>query len=268
MECFKYLTSFEEVNDLVSEIQNRLSYFRGFQEYYRGQVSSTFEIRPSLSRTITDLYKLEKLEKEIFQDFKNEIVVNKLEESFILNPSTTGLFKDDWYLLAQAQHCGLPTRLLDFALKWEVALYFAVEDSERYNDDDGQFWVFSPPQSMILNDSRKREFLDLDPIQFKSQNLINPAFFWTGNYEKETAEMRRARQHGKFFIQSLSDSVIPMENQPQLSPLLEKYCIPKHAKSKIREQLFDRGFTKEFLYPVLTPELKSIVKRLREKYCV
>ncbi len=260
------MNSFEEVQSLVSEIQNRHSFFKGFQEYYRGQVSNTFKLRPSLTRTNSNPIELARIEYELIQDLKNEIAYNRLEGSFLMNPLTSGKYSEDWYLLSQAQHSRVPTRLLDFTLKWEVALFFAVEDSEKYNDDDGQFWVFRSPQSMILNDSRKSEFLDLDPFQFKNQNLINPPFFWTGNYENETAEMRRARQHGKFFIQSLSDSVIPLENQPHLSHLLEKYCIPKEAKFGIRNELANRGFNKEFLYPELNPDIKEVIEDLREKY--
>src|SRR5690606_30776600 len=125
-------------------IRERRIFRPQFQEYYRGQVSSTFEIKPSLSRSITDLEELAKVEKELIQDFKVQITANRLEGAFQMEPFTNGLFKKDWYLLAQAQHCRLPTRLLDWTLKMEIALFFAVEENPAFDDHDGQFWVFSP----------------------------------------------------------------------------------------------------------------------------
>lgn len=273
MDCIKQLNSYDEVKILVSKIQERriasvLGLKEEFQEYYRGQVSSRFLLIPSLFRNGHGIVSIGEIERQLIEEFKSEIRAKELEKFFLPKPLTAGKYNEEWYWLSQAQHCELPTRLLDWTLKWEVALYFAVEEREEHNHEDGQFWVFSPPSSIILNDSRRGEFLEIHPLDFKMQNLINPPFSWTGNYENEIAEMRRARQHGKFFIQSISNSIIPMEAQPHLISKLEKYCIPKEEKPKIRKELSERGFVKEFLYPELNPEVKSIIRMLREKHLV
>lgn len=270
MDCTKYLNSYEEVKKLVSEIQSRripvtVGLAEPFQEYFRGQASNRYLLVPSLCRNKSDIETIQKIEKEIIQEFKNEIDSKGLSKEFLMNPLTSGEFKDNWYLLFQAQHCHLPTRLMEWALKWEVALFFAVEDSVKNNEEDGQFWVYSPMQSSILNDLRKKEYLDVNPLEFKNQNLINPPFFWTENYDREVGEVRRARQHGKFFIQSIANSKIPMEDQEHLLPYLEKYCISKEAKAEIRNHLYEEGFKKDFIYPKINPEIELVVSGLKKK---
>jgi len=42
-------------------------------------------------------------------------------------PQNLNGFNQYWYWLASAQHLGIPTRLLDWTLCTEIALYFAVK---------------------------------------------------------------------------------------------------------------------------------------------
>lgn len=48
---------------------------------------------------------------------------------------------------------GAETRLLDWTIKWEMAVLFAVEDEILHNED-GQFWILRcPPDKLIKDDS-------------------------------------------------------------------------------------------------------------------
>ena len=56
--------------------------------------------------------------------------------------------KSEWYVLAVAQHNGLPTRCLDWTASPLVAAHFACGD-EKYKNDDGAIWCI---QAQILRD--------------------------------------------------------------------------------------------------------------------
>lgn len=79
MKATGYLKSFEEVQALVSEVQKKripsilgLEPFR--QEYYRGQVSDTFLLKPSLTRYFNNVDSLAGVESSLMIDFEYELI--------------------------------------------------------------------------------------------------------------------------------------------------------------------------------------------------
>lgn len=270
MDCVKFLNNFDEVKALVTKVQEKripalmgLEPFR--QEYYRGQVSETFVLKPSLTRYFNDPAALAKVEQQLMTHFKTEMTAkNKISKLMLHDPSKN--FQNEWAWLGQAQHYRLPTRLLDWTLSWEVALYFAVEDNPSFNNHDGQFWVFYVPDEILMHDTKHELYYQADPYKLDNSWFINPSFFWTDNYDNETAETRRARQHGKFFIQSHVNSLTPLEQQADIIPKLEKYCIPKDAKGQIRLDLAAKGLFGDFLYCNEDDTINSIISSLRKKY--
>jgi len=56
-------------------------------------------------------------------------------------------------------------------------------------------------------------------------------------------------QDGKFLFQNYSDSLIALENQPELESDLYKYIIPKEHKEKIRNELASEGYIESTVLP-------------------
>lgn len=266
----EYLNTFDEVKTLVSKIQGKripgimgLEPFR--QEYYRGHISKNFVLKPGLSRYFSDDASLIKVEQLLMEDFKQEMIANNKIDKVLLHVNPH-LFQNDWSWLGQAQHYRLPTRMLDWTLKWEVALYFAVEDNPVFNSHDAHFWIFYVPDDILMHDGKKHLYYETDPLKLDKTWFVNPSFFWTDNQANETAETRRARQHGKFSIQAHTNSLIPLEQQTNVIPNLEKYCIPADAKGQIRLELASKGVFGDFLYADEDDVINNIISSLRIKY--
>ena len=270
MKPIKYLNTFDEVRALVNKVrEKRIPGILGFepfrQEYYRGEVSDTFVLKPSLARNFSDNDTLLKTEQVLMEDFKEQMsFYNKMDK--VLLHDNPYQYQNEWSWLGQAQHYRLPTRMLDWTLKWEVALYFAVEEIPDFNSHDAQFWVFYVPEEIIMHDGKKDLYFQEDPLKLSKTWFVNPSFFWTDNQANETAETRRARQHGKFSIQAHSNLLTPLEQQMELIPHLEKYCIPADAKGQIRLELASKGIFGEFLYAKEDVVINNIISTLRTKY--
>lgn len=263
-----YVQSYNDVRSLVSTIREKRAN-RPVYEYFRGQVSDTFELKPSLSRCFSESASLINVEKLLMEDFKKEMIdYNKIDKLFISeNPIE---FQNEWAWLVQAQHYRLPTRMLDWTLRWDIALYFAVEeqfgDKKYLNSHEGQFWVFYVPDEIIMSKENQNSYYQTDPYKFYDNGFLNSALCWTKNYENEIAERRRTRQQGKFSIQSALNSLTPMEQQKNINPFLKKYLIPSEAKNQIRLDLAKEGITGEFLYAGEDETINCIISSLNEKY--
>jgi hypothetical protein len=245
MESIKSLNSFEQVNDLVSQIRERRISKVDVMEHFRGQGRSEYKLTPTIARNVLIVSELMQREEHIFselkQNLKNTEYAKLLRSDEFLNDQ-----QNDWNLLFQLQHLGVQTRMLDWSLKWEVGLWFAVENEE--NDDvDGQFWVFSVPNEIHLTDTRDN-FYNKEIKNIDSTFLINAPIYWSGELSEQVGEIKRQRQFGKFSISSFERAVIPLEEQPEINQYLEKYCIPSSVKKEIRNRLESLGIHEEWLY--------------------
>ena len=270
MKCNKdnYLKSYIEVRSLVFKIRENRN-IAPFQEYFRGQVSDTYSLIPGLSRKFFDQESLIQVERLLMEDFKKEMKANNKTDKLLLHKNPVD-FQNDWAWLVQAQHFRLPTRMLDWTLCWKNALYFAVEEQikekEYLNSHDGQFWLFYVPDEFIMVNENQDLYYRTDPYKFYDTGFLNPSFLWTDNFENETAERRRARQHGKFSIQSTLDALTPLEKQKSINPYLKKFLIPSDAKSQIRLDLAKEGITGDFLYVGEDDTINDIISSIKKKY--
>lgn len=245
MEYLKYLSSFEEVYELVSKVQARRINNPEIMEHYRGQGRPEYKLMPNIARSCPSATVVQEKEAEIVSFLKTQLKLNEIENILYID-SELNETQNLWNILIQAQHLGLPTRLLDWSLKWQVGLWFAVENPSNDNVD-GQFWIFSPPNEIHFTDTRGN-FYDKDLNKLDQTFLINVPIFWSSDLEKQVGEIKRSRQFGKFTISPFEKSIIPLETQLNIIPYLEKYCIPAKSKKQIRNKLDSIGINSDWLY--------------------
>jgi len=263
MHSIKCLSSFEEVAELVTIVQERRILNSEIMEHYRGQARPDYKLVPNISRKLFNAKEVQEKEENLVAFLKTKLKENNIE--LILRIDNELNEKQNlWNILIQAQHLGLPTRLLDWSLKWEVGLWFAVEKPSNDNVD-GQFWIFSAPNEIHPTDTRDN-FYNKDLHNLDKTYLINPPIYWSDDLNSQIGEIKRQRQFGKFSISSFEKSIIPLENQPEINQHLEKYCIPAKAKEQIRLKIESIGLQKEWLYyrnantEILT-KLNEIIKK-------
>lgn len=260
------INSFEEFQTLIKKVQEkRIPQVLGFQpfkqEYYRGQSKNIYKLKPTIARTVSDLNALKEIEEKVFSELY--CVIKKHNKGQFIRESPDNFkYFNDWEFLWQAQHLELPTRLLDWTLKFEVALFFAVGYSQ--NDAfDGQFWILYVEEKYQDN---RYSYLDFAPFEYQKTTLLNPYFNDQNDFKNHFGEIRRLRQHGRFLLQSHQNSLIPLEEQQEFIPFLEKYIIPKEKKRELREKLFDLNITEDVLLPKIDCQLRDEINKIRTKY--
>ena len=131
------INSIESLLTVIKSVGNANS---GKQLFFRGQQKKFEQVIPSIGR---DGY----LENE-----------DKLFKEYILrNPDEFIYERTTFEKLVKMQHYKLPTRLLDISTNPLVALFFAVENNERFNDYDGDFIIYAVPE-------RKIKYYDSDTV--------------------------------------------------------------------------------------------------------
>jgi len=260
------INSIDELYEIIKDISMRYS-GPEYSPIYRGQARWEYELRPSIVRKIDNIERLKEIEQEAINDFFNELKGQKFNHKIIQRENPQYKFQNDWLLLQQAQHYGLPTRLLDWTKREEVALYFAVENKKN-DDSDGQFWIFIKPDSMIETEHSNNCYLNkYSPFETKSIKFINPSLDFS-----VTASQRIIRQFGNFLTQPNDKLFIPLEQQDEFTNQIIKIKIPKESKKRIREELESgktrdrRKYTHEYMDFKEEPEIIEIVEVIRKKY--
>jgi hypothetical protein len=214
-------------------------------EHYRGQGRPEYQLVPNVSRNLKSAIDVQAKVEKLLTSLQQNLKAEKLEE-VLRADNKLPAEKNIWNIHIQAQHLGVPTRLLDWSLSWEVGLWFAVENAK--NDDvDGQFWIFSVPENIHRVDDAV-SFYNMDIQNLDQTYFINAPIYWSDEIFDQTGEIRRMRQHGKFSVSPFEKSFIPLEDQAEIIPHLEKYCIPAKIKGQLRLELAARGIYDQWLY--------------------
>lgn len=255
------ITSFTEIAEIVHRLQNGRILGVDFWEFYRGQGSDSFKLQPGIFRAQRNTKSYLKEEARLFKCFQIKASKGKVnvQDSF---QKSRFPHSQTWFTLFQAQHLGLKTRLLDWTIKWEMALLFAVDD-ESLHGEDGQFWILKCPPNKLLGD-RSPEILNATPFQINDFYTVNYPFFYDVDNEHFTGEHRRQRQWGRFSIQPIAQGMTPIEEQPDKLQYLEKYIIDKTAKLTIKQELARQGFTLDWAYYRNEANVSKVIKRINK----
>jgi len=244
MRIKSYTQLYQEVITKVQEYR----YGRTHMENYRGHGLREYKLLPGLGRFDFNISELSKKEKALYDNFMEKVKNGEIES--VRQPFTKGddfELKNYWYALFQAQHLGLKTRLMDWSIRWETALLFAV-DEEKYHGKDGSLWLYLCQGNNLVNTNNIKELTSISPFDYKKNSMINTPIYLFDNVFDIIGEKRFSRQSGRFWIQTLEKSTIPLNEQAEFEPYLREIIIDGDSKASIKKELNDRGYNLDWNY--------------------
>nr|WP_214287803.1 FRG domain-containing protein [Acinetobacter pittii] len=221
--------------------------------WYRGQSDKSWDLMPGFYRGDKGIS-----ESTLLKRFKQSA-------SMLLDKDPVNSFS--WMFLMQ--HYGLPTRLLDWSESPLIALYFALEDYEKYPNTDAILWCLKPTE---LNNEANIKIADENNFipSFDDDDII-------GSYAIESVISSRVRmnpiatiatrnnpriqaQQGVFTIHH--QDKIAINNLPNKENFLKSYVICSNNRSGVLLELKTLGFSKFSLFP----ELSSISEHIKQGF--
>lgn len=251
------INNYDDFEKIVDNIRNGRIPFIGenYTEIYRGQSKDSYELKPNITRNISNKENLFELEKKILEEFKKNLRENELTEKYIQLSKNSNDYENEWRWIEQAQHYRLPTRLLDWTIKPEIALFFAVENNF---DDIGQFWIYKTPLNWSCNDH-----FEINPKSEKLNLISNSSFYIESDYVNKIAEQRRSFQDGKFSFQDYDNSLIPLNKQGNLQEIIIKYTINPSSKKDLLIKLNEQNINKNSVYVKYDIEIEKIIENIK-----
>lgn len=250
-------------DDVINDVQ-WARFGRTHMENYRGHALREYKLLPGLGRYEYDLADLAIREKCLYESFLKKVASHEIKT--VRLPFKEGEkfeIKNYWYTLFQAQHLGLKTRLMDWSIRWETSLLFAV-DEEKYNGEDGSFWIYFCPRKNLFNARNLQEMTLIHPLEFEGNAMINSPIYLFNDIIDIIGERRMGRQCGRFWVQSLEKSQHPLNEQPEFAPFLREIIIDGDSKSKIKKELADEGITMDFHYYRNDESIDETIKEINE----
>jgi hypothetical protein len=194
---------------------------------FRGHSKTSYELIPSVGRTVHTAKSRERYEKSLFDIFRREA-----KAYCDITPA------NDWEWLSLAQHHGLPTRMLDWTYNPIVALYFAVQEHE---ETDGKLFALRAVTKVSEHVLPSSPFEIDKPVKF-FPNIITP---------------RIRAQEGVFVVCDKLES--PLDQVLRTDWRIEQHLVPSLAKKSLRYELFRLGIHASSLFP----DLDGLAARLK-----
>jgi len=173
----------------------------------------------------------------------------------------------EWHWLSVAQHHGLPTRLMDWTYSPFVALHFATDQLEHF-DQDGAVWKVNYSDVHALLQNAQTQSLDLLGARIFSIDVLantipdleaidklKVGHFDVGIFfEPPSIDNRIVNQFAYFLV--LSDPFLSMNDWLAMAHVTDnvdvtKIVIPHDLKWEIRDKLDQSNITERVLMPGL-----------------
>lgn len=259
------ITSIDELKPIIREIQELRMYY-DIMENYRGHSLLDYELNCGLARYKLSPQEFDEVEKNLFKDFSDfaDAQGDYIRQPFDKNSENPDL-RNKWYALFQAQHVGLKTRLMDWSIRWETALMFAVEN-EKYFGLDGTFTVFLVPREKLYSTDRiSKVSSEIDPFELKEDMMINTPIYMLDDKFDYVGERRISRQNGRFWAQPIEKNSIPLNEQSEYKDLLIEFIIDGESKKTIKEELEQHGATLDWHYYRKDENIDDEIKGINSK---
>jgi hypothetical protein len=210
---------------------------------YRGLSNFSYDLKTSLIR-LKGSY--QELEFHLLRNFKK----------YSSRPDIKN--KSDWEWLALAQHHGLPTRLLDWTYSPYVALHFATNEINKYNED-GVIWALnyenlkkylpgnlneklnSVGSNSFTIDMLKQTYRNITELSKEKSDFVVA-------FEPPSLDDRIVNQYAIFTFMSHSNAVLNewLLDKPELYFRIK---IPAEMKWEIRDKLDQVNINERVLFP-------------------
>jgi hypothetical protein len=211
--------------------------------WYRGQAKVSYSLTPSLLRYQDGLSK----EQKLFDDYEQSAA------------HLQGQKDNQWDLLNDMQHYGVPTRLLDWSDVLGIAVAFALFDS---NDDDVDSAVY------VLNPLALNELSGLKEIKRarSDPDFGYKAVYWQGRPFSPNLPIavdgifnsdRLRAQRGVFTVHGRDAKSLDQ----QVPSVVRKVVLPAVVKSEAREFLEHANLNAFSIYPDIVGMAQHIIRK-------
>ncbi len=136
-----YLEHISTMRKAIKDEEGQVADLQKF--FFRGQANCNWDVVPGIFR-------------ENYLSYESELI----NGAYLRNPSEFRQLNTDFEKLAKLQHYGLPTRLLDVTSNPLVALYFACQPYQEFNEVDNS--IIKPDGAVLFSRAYSKGCNDLE----------------------------------------------------------------------------------------------------------